>query len=68
MGTTDDMFVRKDIPLKMTKEEKEKFYKEEARIWHEKDAKANVDTVAKDEFTYKRSELFVHNSKQKDEL
>ena len=36
MSTNDDLFVRKDIPLKMTKEEKEKLYSEENRSYPDK--------------------------------
>ena len=32
INTNDDLFVRKDIPLKLTKDEKEKLYLEEGKV------------------------------------
>ena len=32
-STQDDLFVRKDIPLRMTQQEKEALDKEENRVW-----------------------------------
>ena len=36
-STRDDLFVRKDIPLKMTQQEKEALDRKENRIWPDKD-------------------------------
>jgi len=65
-STTDDLFVRKDIPLKMTKEEKEKLYSKENRSWPEKEGS---EVNRKDpEYTYNREEYRQSKLNKKDEL
>ena len=39
-STQDDLFVRKDIPLKMTQQEKEALDRKEDRIWPVKNSNA----------------------------
>ena len=42
-STRDDLFVRKDIPLKMTQQEKEALDRKENRIWPVKENKQFLD-------------------------
>ena len=42
-STRDDLFVRKDIPLKMTQQEKEALDRKENRIWTVKNKKPSLD-------------------------
>ena len=55
MGTRDDMFVKKSINLKMTKEEKEKLDEKE-KMNESINEEAKADDAGKDELWY-----FVYN-------
>jgi len=68
INTNDDLFVRKDIPLKLTKEEKEKLYLEEGKVWEEKQAEEYMQNKVSDEYTYNREQYRLNKQIKKDEL
>ena len=72
MGTTDDMFVRKGIQLKMTREEKEKMDRKDQENLDKKEEKdrkkSKMNKEKKEELDKDLNESKVVNSRNADEL
>jgi len=68
INTNDDLFVRKDIPLKLTKEEKEKMYAEEGKVWQEDKSRDYMDKVGTEKIVYNREQYRMKKDVKKDEL